>query len=747
MTDASDTAARSHIDAAPPDGRPHPLEVVGSPHQPTAAFGCDPGLVGLSWPRDQLGQALEVLALRSGLRNAAGKRAAIPAIPPFDASVPVAEWLEWAAGRLAIEAEAVEFPLPELEHGLLKACPMVHALHDGSELRFLLLLRATGRSVVLIGPDLRLYRRPVGMICAAATARSAVPLVRHLDSLLQAAKVAPGRKDRVRSAMLREQLATRMVGGSWILHLPATAPFLAQLKHAGLINRLGWVIVLLLGVYLAEIGSWALIGAAALDGRLDLAWLVAWLLLVVSNIPPRLGAAWLEAGFALDLGRILKKRLLAGALCMNIDAVRHQGVGQLLGRVMESQALESLVLNGGMAVIVAILELMFAAWILATGAGGYWHLLALLVWLAATAVFCRRYYRRLRAWSAARLNMTHELIEHMVGHRTRLAQEWPHRRDHAEDRSMRDYLELSRELDNAITPVAVGAAGGWAIVALIGLAPAFIMGTASPAGLAISVGGILLANRAFSGISQGVTSLSHAAMAWSLVSNLFRAAHAPIEPISAVPPGKPAVEGEGRMLIDASEVVFRYRPEGRAVLQGLDLTVHHGEKVLLEGASGGGKSTLAALLTGLRLPDSGLLLLDGLDRPTLGSRWHQMAAAAPQFHENHILASPLAFNLLMGRVWPPSEADLRMAQALCVELGLGPLLSRMPSGLMQQVGETGWQLSHGERSRIFLARALLQDVQLTVLDESFAALDPETLKVCLKCVVARTGTLVVIAHP
>jgi ATP-binding cassette subfamily B protein len=42
---------------------------------------------------------------------------------------------------------------------------------------------------------------------------------------------------------------------------------------------------------------------------------------------------------------------------------------------------------------------------------------------------------------------------------------------------------------------------------------------------------------------------------------------------------------------------------------------------------------------------------------------------------------------------------------------------------------------------------LLQDVQLTVLDESFAALDPETLKVCLKCVVARTGTLVVIAHP
>jgi len=67
--------------------------------------------------------------------------------------------------------------------------------------------------------------------------------------------------------------------------------------------------------------------------------------------------------------------------------------------------------------------------------------------------------------------------------------------------------------------------------------------------------------------------------------------------------------------------------------------------------------------------------------------------------------------------------------------------------VMQTIGETGWQLSHGERSRIFLARALLQDAQLTVLDESFAALDPETLQKCLNCALRRARTLVVIAHP
>ena len=71
----------------------------------------------------------------------------------------------------------------------------------------------------------------------------------------------------------------------------------------------------------------------------------------------------------------------------------------------------------------------------------------------------------------------------------------------------------------------------------------------------------------------------------------------------------------------------------------------------------------------------------------------------------------------------------------------------MPAGLWQIVGETGWQLSHGERSRLYVARALLQDADVVVLDESFAALDPETLRQALPCVMERAKTLVMIAHP
>jgi ATP-binding cassette subfamily B protein len=67
--------------------------------------------------------------------------------------------------------------------------------------------------------------------------------------------------------------------------------------------------------------------------------------------------------------------------------------------------------------------------------------------------------------------------------------------------------------------------------------------------------------------------------------------------------------------------------------------------------------------------------------------------------------------------------------------------------MLQTVGETGWQLSHGEKSRLYIARAILQGVDLIILDESFAALDPQSLQRAMACVRERARTLLVIAHP
>ncbi|HEX8511677.1 MAG TPA: ATP-binding cassette domain-containing protein, partial [Allosphingosinicella sp.] len=411
-------------------------------------------------------------------------------------------------------------------------------------------------------------------------------------------------------------------------------------------------------------------------------------------------------------------------------------------------ALESLSLNGGMALLRSVLALGFAAWILSQGVAPGTHLLLLGGWTLLALALSWNFFRKLRTWTMTRLDMTHELIEVMVGHRTRLAQEPPSRSNGGEDSALQNYLQISGVMDWTAVTTTLGVSSGWVIVGLIGLVPAFVSDLeVSSTAIAISLGGILFAQRAFGGISDGLSAAGRAWVAWAQVAPMFHAARNKTSSKAYVTLEQLETEAIKTPLIDAQSLSFAYPSSNETVIEATDLLIAHGDRILLEGASGGGKSTLAGLLTGLSTPRSGLLLLNGLDRHTLGDDWHRLATSAPQFHENHILSGTVAFNLLMGRQWPAPAADRKEAQDLCEELGLGPLLARMPGGLNQYVGETGWQLSHGERSRIYLARALLQGAHLTVLDESFAALDPETLALCLDCSLKRARTLMVIAHP
>lgn len=698
------------------------------------------------WPLERLGEGIEELATRAKLNPASGEPLPMPNSVLEGGKIDFDHWIDWLGNRLGVAIEPMETTVPGVDSFLSGAGPAVIRVLTAEGPKFLFLLDASRHKARLIAPDLTVQACPLEAVRSAICAEHEAPLVGSIDALLEATGITEGRREVARRAILREQLAAHRLEGFWMLRLPPTAGFARQLMHEKVPRRLLAMLGLFAIVYLFEILGWTLIGDAALNGHVDFGWLSAWVLLLLSAIPIRLLGGYIDATLAIDVGGLLKMRLLAGALRMNVETVRREGVGQLLGRVMECQALEALAVNGGLAALIALMELGFAIWILGSGAGGWLHLLLLAAWLAVTLALGWRYYRRMVAWTAARLSMTNGLIEQMVGHRTRLAQEWDENRDEAEDRLLKDYLATSSGMDRAVLPFLAGVPSGWIMVGLLGLVPSFVSGTGTPVSFAIALGGVLIANRALTGIAEGLAAASRAAIAWQQAAPLF---HAGAKENITTPfvPRMRKVGAAMPNLIEADGLNFRYQRDGEPVLHQASLTIRHGERLLLEGPSGGGKSTLASLLVGLRQPDSGLLLLNGLDRHTLGEAWHQVATEAPQFHENHIFTATLGFNLLMGRQWPASEGDLAEAEALCVELGLGDLLKRMPSGMMQTVGETGWQLSHGERSRIFLARALLQNAQLTILDESFAALDPETLKTCLECAFRRTHTLAVIAHP
>jgi ATP-binding cassette subfamily B protein len=330
----------------------------------------------------------------------------------------------------------------------------------------------------------------------------------------------------------------------------------------------------------------------------------------------------------------------------------------------------------------------------------------------------------------------------MVGHRTLVAQQPPELRHREEDRALDEYEVSARALDRAAAALAVLVPRGWLLLGVLTLASVL----AGPAALlATSLGGVMLVYTALRKLTQAFPALATAAVAWRQVAPLFSGAGAAAPPQAGEAP--PDVSSSP-VIVAARGLGFRYPGRPRPALADCSLEIRRGDRVLLEGPSGGGKSTLATLIAGLREPDEGALLLGGVDQRALGlPRWRERVGVVPQFHENHVFTATFAFNVLMGRGWPPRQEDLVEAEAICRDLDLGPVLARMPSGLQQVVGESGWQLSHGERSRLFIARSLLQRLDLRVLDESFAALDPETLERVLGCVLARAETLVVIAHP
>jgi ATP-binding cassette subfamily C protein len=207
-------------------------------------------------------------------------------------------------------------------------------------------------------------------------------------------------------------------------------------------------------------------------------------------------------------------------------------------------------------------------------------------------------------------------------------------------------------------------------------------------------------------------------------------------------PGAPGLGPALAHEIRLERVGFRYDAERPRVLEDLSLTIAAGKVTAIVGSSGAGKSTVADLINGLLSPDTGRVLIDGAElTPQAARAWRRHVGYVAQdtvlFHDS------VRANLRWAN---PDASEQEMRESL--SLAAAEFVFELPQGLDTTVGDRGMLLSHGQRQRIALARALLRKPGLLILDEATSSLDFDNEKRILDAIDQLKGraTVLLIAH-
>ncbi|MFC7741238.1 ABC transporter ATP-binding protein [Nocardiopsis composta] len=207
------------------------------------------------------------------------------------------------------------------------------------------------------------------------------------------------------------------------------------------------------------------------------------------------------------------------------------------------------------------------------------------------------------------------------------------------------------------------------------------------------------------------------------------------EPDAPVPPRDATVEFD--------EVSFSYTPGGPRALDRVSFRADPGTLTALVGPSGSGKTTVAKLLARFHDADAGRVRLGGVDVRDIGSE-ELTRHVAIVFQDVYLFDATIADNVRLARPGAGREDLDRVAE----KAGLDTVLAELPDGWDTRVGEGGTALSGGQKQRVSIARALLKDAPVVVLDEASSALDAENEARLTATAVelARERTVLVIAH-
>lgn len=710
-------------------------------------------LVECTWPCAKAGEALEALARAAKMPVEAMK---VPATE-LDIRARPLEWEQWldaAAAWLGLEVEPTPLSGDCIREEVEAVGPALLRVSIGGQDCLVGLLNATSKKVRLVdaGGDVRAVPTSELVDALSAPLRAKIaPKLQNLGQVVAQVGFHGPRASRLLERVQDKELAEhRLHQVCWMLRLAGHRSFGQALRRAGVVRMIATVAGLHFVSQSLFLSSWALLGRSVMTGSLEVAWLVAAALVLLTVLPLKSLVAWLQGKLGVTVGLLLKRRMLYGALRYDINALRQQSIGDLLGRVMESEQLQGVALSAALGTVLSIVNCAVALGVLSFAPGGGRFILSYLLVMLVTVFLVRERHVRSERWTQSRVQMTELLLERMLGHRTRLVQARPEQLHQDEDAALQQYVRRGRAADFISSILVAVMPRVWMLIGIGLVLVDFVRDVVTPVEIAIGVAGTMLGYRALASVTGAIAAVSSAVIAWRNIRPMYEAANREVQlgSCEAAELVRSRSRDERGPVVELRNMTYRYPGRAEPVFSDCNLSFHRGDQVLIEGKSGAGKSTLGSIVAGLRDPASGTLMLRGLDMQTLGENlWRRHVVSVPQFQENHVFTESLAFNLLMGRRWPPTTRDLQDAYAMCRRLGLEKLLEKMPSGIHQVVGESGWRLSHGEKSRVFIARALLQNPDVVVYDESFGALDPKNALECMRVSFERSPTSILIAHP
>ncbi|MBV9985420.1 type I secretion system permease/ATPase, partial [Bradyrhizobium sp.] len=201
----------------------------------------------------------------------------------------------------------------------------------------------------------------------------------------------------------------------------------------------------------------------------------------------------------------------------------------------------------------------------------------------------------------------------------------------------------------------------------------------------------------------------------------------------------PLIRGD----ITFEHVTFRYRIDGPAILQDVNLSLSAGKVVGIVGASGSGKSTLTKLVQRLYVPETGRVIIDGIDLAMVDPAWLRRQIGVV-LQENVLFNRSVRDNIALADLAMPAEKVVAAAKLA----GAHEFILELPHGYDTVLGERGSSLSGGQRQRIAIARALTTDPSILIFDEATSALDYESERIIQQNMPAiSTGrTVLIIAH-